>query len=260
MLHLLITGIRLAVAVTIGRVAAWRRWAPAVGVAVAAGAALRLYIAVIAMRDSWQPPDFMYQFTDAVIAVFHHHDPLRLPNSEWHFLPAMSFVNAGMYRLGELTGLPWQVVGRVVPVGADIVLSVLGGALARGGLRRRMAAFQYALNPVPIMICAIHGQVEPVASALGVGAVLFAMRSHPRPRPSGVLLGLAIAVNSWPALLIPGVLHALTGWRARLTPLAWACPVPPAFPISGPPLIRHPPPFPPPNLPALLTPPGVLGS
>src|SRR5260370_38992880 len=65
------------------------------------------------------------------------------------------------------------------------------------------------------------------------------MRSHPRPRPSGVLLGLAIAVNSWPALLIPGVLHALTGWRARLTALAWAGAVPPAFLINGPAVIRH---------------------
>ena len=176
MLHLLITAIPFAAGVTIALLAAWRRWAPPLGVALAAGTALRLFIAVISWRDSWQPPDFMYQFTDAIRAVLRHQDPLRLPNSEWHFLPAMAYVNTGAYRLGELTHVPWQLIGRVVPVGADIVLIALVGALAGTGERRRMASLQYALNPLPIMICAIHGQVEPVASALGVGALLLALR------------------------------------------------------------------------------------
>ena len=259
MLHLLITAIPFAAGVTIALLAAWRRWAPPLGVALAAGTALRLLIAVISWRDSWQPPDFMYQFTDAIRAVLRHRDPLRLPNSEWHFLPAMAYVNTGAYRLGELTHVPWQLIGRVVPIGADIVLIVLVGALAGTGERRRMASLQYALNPLPVMICAIHGQVEPVASALGVGALLLALRSRPRAHASGVLLGLSIAVNSWPALLIPGVLHALRGWRQRLTTLAWACAVPLAFFITGPIIIGYPARFLAGDVHALATPRGVIG-
>jgi len=258
-LHLLITAIPFAAGVALALLAAWRRWAPPVGAAVAAGAAFRVFVAVTSWRDSWQPPDFMYQFTDAIRAVLHHQDPLRLPNSEWHFLPPMAYVNAGAYRLGELTHVPWQLIGRVVPVGADVVLIVLVGALAGGGSRRRMAAFQYASNPLPIMICAIHGQVEPVASALGVGALLLAMRGRPRPHASGALLGLAIAVNSWPVLLVPGMLQAAAGWRSRLTTLAWACAVPLAFLVTGPIVIGYPARFLPGDVHALASPRGVIG-
>lgn len=259
MLHLLITAFPLAVGVAVALLAAWRRWAPPLGVAIVAGAGLRLCIGVIASRDSWQPPDFMYQFTDAINSVLHHQDPLRLPNSEWHFLPAMAYVNAGAYRLGELTALPWQVIGRVVPITADIVLILLVGALAGTGERRRFAAFQYALNPLAIMICAIHGQVEPVAAALGVGALLVGMRTRPRAHASGVLLGLAIAVNSWPALLIPGVMRVLPDWRMRLTALAWACAVPLTFLVTGPVVIGYPARFLRSDVHPLLTPRGVIG-
>jgi hypothetical protein len=258
-LHLLITAIPFAAGAALALLAAWRRWAPPIGAAVAAGAAFRVFIAVISWRDSWQPPDFMYQFTDAIKDVLHHQDPLGLPNSEWHFLPPMAYVDAGAYRLGELIHVPWQLIGRVVPVGADVVLIVLVGALAGGGSRRRMAAFQYALNPLPIMICAIHAQVEPVASALGVGALLLAMRSRPRTHASGALLGLAIAVNSWPALLMPGVLHACTGWRRRLTTLTWACAIPLAFFVTGPFIIGYPARFLAGDVHALLSPRGVIG-
>jgi hypothetical protein len=258
-LHLLITAIPLAAVTTIALLAAWRGWAPRLWVAVVAGAAIRVCVGAIAWHDSWQPPDFMYQFTAAIKAVFHHHDPLRLPNSEWHFLPLMVYVNAGAYRLGELTGLPWQLIGRVAPVAADVVLIVLVGALAGTGERRRWSAFQYALNPVPIMICAIHGQVEPVASAFGVGAVLLAVRTRPRAQWSGVLLGLGIAVSTWPILLVPGLLRALPGWRKRLAALAWACAAPLAFFITGPVIIGYPARFLGGDVRALLTPRGVIG-
>ncbi|HUK69636.1 MAG TPA: hypothetical protein VLW50_12935 [Streptosporangiaceae bacterium] len=259
MLHLLITAIPLAVGVAIALLAAWRRWAPPIGLAIAVGAGLRLCIGVIAWRDSWQPPDFMYQFTAAIHSVLHHQDPLRLPNSEWHFLQAMAYVNAGAYRLGQLTAVPWQAIGRVVPISADIVLILLVGALAGTGERRRFAAFQYALNPLAIMICAIHGQVEPVAAAFGVGALLVGMRSRPRAHATGLLLGFAIAVNSWPALLIPGIMRVLPGRRTRLTALAWACGIPLAFLVTGPVIIGYPPRFLRSDVHALLTPRGVIG-
>jgi Glycosyltransferase family 87 len=257
--HVLLAGVPLAVGTAVALLAVWRRWAPPVGAAVVAGGALRLLIAIISWRDSWQPPDFMYQFTDAIKDVLQHQDPLGLPNSEWHFLPPMAYVNAGAYRLGELIHLPWQVVGRVVPVSADVVLIALVGMLAGAGRRRRLAAFQYAMNPLPVMICAIHGQVEPVASALGAGALLLVMRSRPRTHASGALLGLAVAVNSWPALLLPGVLHACTGWRRRMTILAWACAVPLAFLVSGPFVIGYPARSLPGDIHVLLSPRSVIG-
>jgi hypothetical protein len=251
--------IPLGAALAVALAAAWRGWAPPLRIALATGAALRICLAVLAWHDWWQPPDYWYQFTAAIGAVLHHQDPLSLPNSEWHFLPAMAYVNAGAYRLGQLTGVGWQVAGRVVPVIADILLILLVGALAGSGRRRRRAALQYALNPLAIMISAIHGQVEPVAIALAVGALVVALRPAHRASASGLLLGLAIAVNSWPALLIPGLLRALPGRRQRLTALAWTCGVPLAFFVSGPLIIGYPVRLLRHDAPALLTPRGVIG-
>lgn len=257
--HLLVMVIPLGAGLAFALAAAWRGWAPPLAVAVAAGFVLRLYVAVVAWHDWWQPPDYWYQFTAAIGAVLHHQDPLSLPNSEWHFLPTMAYVNAGAYRLGALTGVGWQVAGRAAPVAADVALILLVGVLAGTGRRRRWAAFQYALNPLAIMISAVHGQLEPVAIALAVGALILALRDRPRVYASGLLLGLAIAVNSWPALLIPGLLHALPGWRKRLTALACACAVPLAFLVTGPVLIGYPARVLGHDIRALLSPRGVIG-
>ncbi len=256
--HLLITAIPLAAALTVALAAAWRRWAPPLAVAMAAGIALRLYIAVIAGLDPSQPVDFMYQFANAIQAVLHHQDPLQLPNSQWHFLPAMAYVNVAEYQLGILVHLPWQFVGRAAPVIADIALIPLVGALAGAGRRRRAAALQYALNPVVIMVSAIHGQLEPAGLAFGVGALLVALRvrkvatsqgaarsrdlarSRWRAQVNGVLLGIAISANSWPALLIPGLLRALPDRRRRLEAMAWTAGIPLLFLVTGPAIIGYP--------------------
>ena len=77
----------------------------------------------------------------------------------------MAFVLAGELKLGQATHLPWPVVGRLAPVVADLILIPLIGKLAtdRGPLRR----FQYACNPLVILICAIHGQLEPEVARAG---------------------------------------------------------------------------------------------
>ncbi len=277
--HLLITAIPLAAATLAALLAAWRRWAPPLAVALAAGIALRLFIAAVAVEDRAQPIDFMYQFTAAIQAVLHHQDPLQLPNAQWHFLPAMAYVNVAEYKLGYLIHLPWQFTGRIAPVTADIVLIPLAGLLAGTGGRRHRAALQYALNPIAVLISAVHAQIEPVALAFGVAALIVARRPRavpapqpdpPAPQPdsavrgadplaqrpgfrarqarwsplavqvSGALLGMAIAINSWPALLIPGLLRALPTWRARLAAMAWTAGIPLLFLGTGPFVIGYP--------------------
>jgi hypothetical protein len=70
------------------------------------------------------------------------------------------------------------------------------------------------------MVSAVHGQVEPVPLALGLGALLLARRGA--SARSGLLAGLAIATKTWPVLLAIGVLRDTPPrrwWRAAL-PLA----------------------------------------
>jgi uncharacterized membrane protein len=129
----------------------------------------------------------------------------------------MAYLFAAELVVGHHLGLPWVIVGRIVPVAADMVLAVLVGRLAseQGPLRR----FQYVCNPLAILVSALHGQIEPIALMFGVGAFVVARRN--RAFMSGVLAGLAIAAKSWPVLLLPGLVNAL-GRRRWIVGLASA--------------------------------------
>jgi hypothetical protein len=255
-----VLGLALAVMLLAGR----RRWQPTALVAVAIALVLRGVVLGLAAGNGWQPYDFINDFTAAGTAVLHGQDPLvAVRDGGWHFLPPMAYAFAGELKLGQLLGLPWTVLGRILPVAADTVNVWLVGLLvttraaagrptraaaggrpagpAAGGRFTRAAAdgrpagpglpatarLQYACNPIGIMVSAIHGQIEPVALAFGLAALVLARRG--RPVAAGLAVGAAIAINTWPVLIVPGVVLAISGWRPRLVSLALGAAVPAAF-------------------------------
>jgi len=221
----------LSIGLALYLLAAWRGWQPSLPTALVVGASMRGAVWIVAATQSWQPRDFRLDFPAAAVAVLHHHDPLLTGRPRgWPFLPTMAFVLAAEFKLGQLTHLPWRAIGRQVPVAADLVLIPLIGKLAtqRGPLRR----FQYACNPLAIMVCALHGQLEPEVLALGVAAFILA-RSH-RSAVAGMLLGLSVAIGMWSLLLLPGVLATLPDWRKRLRASCWVAGVPLLFLLTSP--------------------------
>jgi hypothetical protein len=86
-------------------------------------------------------------------------------------------VCAGCQRrtFGNRTGLPWAVAGKIAPILADLALVVLLARLG-GAEHGRLVAWLYAVCPLAVLVSALHGQVEPVALALGAGALLAARR------------------------------------------------------------------------------------
>jgi hypothetical protein len=221
----------LGVGLSLFLLAQWRSWQPSLLTALGVGAVLRCGVWYVAATQSWQPYDYKKDFIAAAVAVLHHHDPLLSGRPRgWPFLPTMAFVFAAELKLGQVAHLSWAVVGRIAPILADLTLIPLIGKLAsrQGALRR----FQYACNPLPILICAIHGQLEPEVLALGVGAFLVA-RSR-RPAAAGILLGLSMAIGSWSALLAPGVLLMLPDVRARVRAACCAAAVPLVFLLTSP--------------------------
>lgn len=231
MTYMLAASSVLAIGLALYLLAGSRGWQPSLGTAMATGAALRGAVWFVAAIESWQPKDFRLDFPAAAAAVLHHHDPMLTGRPRgWPFLPTMAFVMAAELKLGQLTHLPWRAVGRLAPVAADLVLIPLVGRLAaeRGPLRR----FQYACNPLTIMICAIHGQLEPEVLALGVAAFVVA-RSR-RAAAAGILVGLSIAIGLWALLLLPGVLLSLPDWGRRVRATCWAAAVPVAFLVTSP--------------------------
>lgn len=244
---LLITGFALAL------VAQRRGWRPPLGVSLGIGIAFRLVLLVVAASSAWQPVDFVAGFRPAGEAVLAGQDPVLSTNGSWHFLPMVPY----LYAAGLGVGLPWVAAGRLVTVVADIVLIVLVGRLAGRGTER-LRAFQYACNPIALMVAVIHAQVEPVALVFLVAAYVVARGARapgtrrdgaPRQRPvresvlgpaagravaAGALFGLALSAKSWPIILLPVVLSMLPGPRQRVAGLAAAGAVPLTFLVTLP--------------------------
>ncbi|MFC6085553.1 hypothetical protein [Sphaerisporangium aureirubrum] len=224
----ILTGALLVTGVVLALLAQWKGWKPSLTVALAVGIGFRVAVMILAVISTWQPVDFVNSFKPAGEAILAHKDPVLESNGGWHFLPTIPYI----YGLLLWLNIPWEIAGRLVTVVADIILIPLVGKLA-GGKDAKLRAFQYACNPLALLVASIHGQVEPVSLAFGVAAFVVA-RNARTSRPvrnailAGLLMGLALCAKSWPIWLVPGMLLFLPDLRSRLYGL-FATGVPPLF-------------------------------
>ncbi|GAA0999195.1 hypothetical protein GCM10009555_099900 [Acrocarpospora macrocephala] len=240
------TGLVLVTGVVLAILAQRRGWNPSLAVALSVGLAVRVLIMLLSAADHWQPIDYVNSFRPAGEAILNGGNPV---NSGWHFLPTIPYV----YGLLLWLGIPWEIAGRLVTVVADLILIPLVGRLA-GGAKANLRAFQYACNPLAILVASVHGQVEPVSLVFAVAAYVVARgpgewtRGEPLlDRPSrmwrsfvtdrlatrrafyaGLLMGLGLCAKSWPAILIPGLLMFLPGVRSRIVAMVGVA-VPPVL-------------------------------
>ena len=239
--HPYLTALILVAGLIVGVLAQWRGWRPSLRTTLAVGIGLRLILLILASADSWQPVDFAEGFKPAGLAILHHQDPVLATQGSWHFLPMIPY----FYALALATGLPWEIAGRLCTIIADVVLIVLVGKLA-GRKYESMARFQYATNPIALMIAVIHAQVEPVALVFLVGAYIVARSTRPgddgalkghgamNAAWAGALFGFALSAKSWPIILLPVLLAMLPTWRQRLYGLCAAGAVPVFFLVTLP--------------------------
>jgi hypothetical protein len=204
-----------------------RLLAPPLSVTLAVALGLRLAVMAVAFHRT--PYDVALWFRSTGEAVLQHQDPLLvLPRYEWNFLPAMPYVHA----LELSTGLPWEIAGKLCPLLADLVTTVLVGTLAAPERAARVR-WQYAVHPLPLLVVAWHGQIEAPAVALGLAALWAARRG--RTGVGGLLLGLAASVKTWPVLFAPGVLRETP--RRRWPLVAATAVLPPLLLLASMPLL-----------------------
>lgn len=176
--YAILTGFVLVTGVVLALVAQWKGWRPSLAVVLAVGIGFRVLIMVTSAVDTWQPVDYMESFRPAGEAILNHQDPVLGSKGGWHFLPTIPY----MYGLLLWLGIPWEIGGRLVTVVADIALIPLVGKLA-GGPTASLRAFQYACNPLALLVASVHGQVEPVALVFGVAAFVVARGPGNPERP-----------------------------------------------------------------------------
>ncbi|WP_405084155.1 hypothetical protein [Microbispora sp. NBC_01389] len=194
------TSIVLATGVVLALVAQWKGWRPSLAVTLTLGIAVRVLIMVLAAKDTkFQPIDYVNSFQPAGRAIVEGRDPVLESNGGWHFLPMIPY----LYGLLLWLGVTWDYAGRIVTVVADIVLIPLVGRLA-GGRTAKLRAFQYACNPLAILVASVHGQVEPVSLVFGVAAYVVARGPGDWRRPEPLPWAhLRIADRTLPLPWIP---------------------------------------------------------
>ena len=122
--------------------------------------------------------------------------------------PVWMWVEAGAGWLSRHAGLPFPALVKLPTLAADLAIVAF---LLR---RTRAGAWMYALHPVSVMVGAMHGQFDAVAMAVVLGAL--AALERQRRDLSALLLAAAIALKSFPVLLLPVFLFHCGRARDRL--------------------------------------------
>jgi hypothetical protein len=134
--------------------------------------------------------------------------------------PVWVAVETGAEWLSRRFGLDFAVLVKLPVLLADLGLVALLLPMGRGRGLGALPAWLYALHPVSILVTGFHGQFD-AAALLCVLLAIFWLEAGRLDRSALALAG-ATALKSFPVLLLPFFLLALTGGRARLRFLALA--------------------------------------
>jgi Glycosyltransferase family 87 len=217
----------VAIGIALMLVAQRRDWRPSLGLAIFTALVLR--VAMLGLTWRTLPYDLVYDFKAAGLDVLHHQDPiLNNRQNGWGSLPVYAFVLAGAYWGTLHLHISWLIIARIPAILADLGVVVLVGVLAgAAGERAALRRFQYACSPLAILVSSAHGQAEPFCFLFALGAFALILRAGPqvsgrRAAAAGVLFGLAVAAQTWPAVFGPALFLALPAWRRRAQFIAGA--------------------------------------
>lgn len=156
--------------------------------------------------------------------------PVYLETERYNYAPVWMWLLGGIWHLATWAGIDFTLLVRAVVAAIDTAL----GLVIYGLLRRRHKVSQPAalalsvLNPILVLNAGVHGQFDPLATLLMLGAIVLLPTGGPhepsgwRLPMAGLLLGLSIAVKHFPVLALPALLVAQPRWRDRLVLAALA--------------------------------------
>jgi glycosyl transferase family 87 len=128
--------------------------------------------------------------------------------------PVWVWVEAGAEWLARHTSVPFPLAIKAPVVLADaLIAALLAWPASSAPAPARMAGWVYAFHPVALLVTGFHGQFDSVALLL----LLFALRWRGAGRLdcSALALSAAVAIKSFPILVLPFVLLSVPGGRAR---------------------------------------------
>ncbi len=126
------------------------------------------------------------------------------------YFPGWLGVELAVWHLSQFLEMQFWWLIRLMIVLADVANCFAirwVAAPTQGPDRARIAGMVYALAPIAIIVSGHHGQFDAIPGLLALVAVGFLVRGE-RPVVAGLLLGGALALKPFPALLIPVILRA----------------------------------------------------
>ncbi|HXW45926.1 MAG TPA: glycosyltransferase family 87 protein, partial [Streptosporangiaceae bacterium] len=207
-----------------------RDWRPSLRTSLFVGLAFRLTVLVLVallFGERYAPYDLANDFHRAGVDVLAHRDPIIYARSiGWNYLPTYAFVLAVPAWVSQHLAVPWVDVARIPAILFDLgVIRQVGRVADEIDGRGRLRAFQWACNPLAILICADHGQMEPACLFFSLGAfvrVLSVRSAADRDvgtwrtlALAGAGIGVAISIKTWPVIFVPALLIGLPTWRMR---------------------------------------------
>ena len=122
------------------------------------------------------------------------------------------------YEASQAWWVPVHLAAKSIPIAVDVIIVFLLHRAARDyRLPPMRTALLYALNPVAIYICALHGNFDQIPTMCALQAVLLVdRRGHDRAhRHAAVWLGVGAAFKTWPLFLLPALIAQVGGLRRR---------------------------------------------
>jgi sugar lactone lactonase YvrE len=161
------------------------------------------------------------------LIVLRGQDIYEIPNV-FPYTPMSLFMPAFALQLSEWLHQPFHLVMKIYPLLGDLgsasIVYLLGRRCWASGRAVLLGLF-FALNPVSILITALHGNIMPLSVFFAFWA--YYLLDHPERERTYVLsalaLGMGIGLRSWPVLLVPLLLRpGQLRWRQRLVYLVVA--------------------------------------
>jgi hypothetical protein len=148
------------------------------------------------------------------------HNPYTTGKLNWPPLwPMLLFYTM---RMEDVYNLPTHFAVKILPCLADSAIAIALYLWFARSTGSPSTAFKrslwYALNPVAIATCALHGQFESLPSLFTLLAVMEATRARPGALPfrSAIWLGLGGMAKTWPLFLMPAFLRGMRSWRKQV--------------------------------------------
>jgi hypothetical protein len=122
------------------------------------------------------------------------------------------------YAASEAWLVPVHLAAKSIPIAVDVVIVFLLHRAAHDyRLPPMRTALLYALNPVAIYICALHGNFDQIPTMCALQAVLLADRQEHdlAHRHAAAWLGVGAAFKTWPLFILPALIAHVSGLRRR---------------------------------------------